>query len=232
MVTPGRLGTLALLALLLQFQAEAFYVQIDAHGEECFFEQGMMGATVVLSFQVTQGGFLDIDVIISGPDKNVLFQLVHETSGQYSFTAYQDGPYKFCFSNRMSTITPKVVMFTIHMSHAPSTSLLLIKEDEEDRERIRLEEMIKELAKAIMAVKHEQEHMEVREKIHRAINEDTKYRVVLWSIFEAAILLAVTLVQIHYVRRFFHVQRTVIPVDNWNFSVEETTQEDPEGRYM
>ncbi|XP_020830726.1 transmembrane emp24 domain-containing protein 2-like [Phascolarctos cinereus] len=201
MVSPVRVGTLllALLTVLLRLHAEAFYIQIDAHGEECFFEQGMTGATMVLSFDVTRGGFLDIDVYIAGPDNEAIFQRVRETSGRYSFSAYQDGFYKFCFSNRMSTVTPKIVMFTIDVSLAPSAGL---SQAEEDEPHSKLEAMIKQLADAITAVKHEQEHMEVREKIHRTINEDTNRRVVLWSFFEAAVLLAMTFGQIYYLKSF------------------------------
>ena len=73
----------------------------------------------------------------------------------------------------------------------------------------KLEEMINELSNALTNVKHEQEYMEVRERIHRAINENTNSRVVMWSFFEAAVLLAMAIGQVYYLKRFFEVRRVV-----------------------
>lgn len=91
----------------------------------------------------------------------------------------------------------------------------------------KLEELVAELSASLSNVKHEQEFMEVRERIHRAsksiivislvntstslfsVNENTNSRVVMWSCFEAFILLAMAFGQVYYLKRFFEVRRVV-----------------------
>lgn len=118
-------------------------------------------------------------------------------------------------------MTPKVVMFDVSVGEPP-------KQDgqEDDMSADKLDGMIRELSgktcsiykyyiiiicfsASLTAVKQEQEYMQVRDRIHRAINESTNSRVVMWSFFEAFILLAMTLGQVYYLKRFFEVRRVV-----------------------
>ena len=101
----------------------------------------------------------------------------------------------------MSTMTPKAVMFSMDIGETKPTS--------ENETHNLLEEMIKELASGLTSVKHEQEYMAVRDRIHRSINESTNSRVVLWAVFEALVLTAMTLGQVFYLKRFFEVRRVV-----------------------
>lgn len=183
----------------------AYFINIDAHAEECFFDKVASGTKMSLMFEVAEGGFLDIDVKINGPDGKNIYSGDRESNGKYTFAAHMDGIYKYCFSNKMSTMTPKIVMFSMDIGDKPKADL----DKDTDGQHNKLEEMINELSTALTGVKHEQEYMEVRERIHRAINDNTNSRVVLWSFFEALVLVAMTLGQIYYLKRFFEVRRVV-----------------------
>jgi len=183
-------------------------LQVDAHAEECFFDKVTAGSKLGLMFQVAEGGFLDIDVRIEGPDGRNLYEGERESNGKYTFAAHMDGVYRYCFSNKMSTMTPKIVMFTMEILEKEAEKAAGEEGDAVDSHN-KLEDMIKELGTALTSVKHEQDYMNVRDKIHRVINESTNSRVVMWSFFEALVLVSMTLGQVYYLKRFFEVRRVV-----------------------
>ncbi len=94
----------------------------------------------------------------------------------------------------------------------------------------KLHDMINELSNTLTTIKHDQEYMEVRDRIHRAskpsfdphkmhendtpsfsfqVNDNTNSRVVLWACFEAFVLLTMVAYQIYYLKRFFEIRRIV-----------------------
>jgi len=196
------------LVILCIHHSEGYFITVDAHAEECFFDKVKTGTKMGLMFEVAEGGFLDIDVRIEGPDGKIVHSGERESNGKYTFAAHMDGVYKYCFSNQMSTMTPKIVMFTMDTMEAPEPGTPG-KDGEDEPSHNKLEDMIKELGTALTGVKHEQEYMSVRDRIHRAINENTNSRVVMWSFFEALVLVAMTLGQVYYLKRFFEVRRVV-----------------------
>uniref|UniRef100_A0A182JS35 GOLD domain-containing protein n=1 Tax=Anopheles christyi TaxID=43041 RepID=A0A182JS35_9DIPT len=213
-----------------------YFITVDPHSEECFFDRAEAGTKLGryicdthsasclvqfqllrtlhmhlnitgLMFETVEGGFLDIEVSISGPDQKVIYQGEKESSGKYTFSAYETGIYHYCFSNKMSTLTPKVVMFSMEIGEAPKGTVGAVNEGEAGHTK--LEDMIRELSGTLTSIKHEQDYMHVRDRIHRSINESTNSRVVLWSFFEAIVLIAMTVGQVYYLKRFFEVKRVV-----------------------
>ncbi|PVD31586.1 hypothetical protein C0Q70_07001 [Pomacea canaliculata] len=146
-----------------------------------------------------------LNATIYGPDGKLIHSGDRESNGKYTFAAHIDGIYKYCFSNQMSTMTPKIVMFSMDTGEKPKQQ----GDMEGDANHNKLAEMVNQLSTALTGAKHEQEYMEVRERIHRAINDNTNSRVVLWAFFEALVLVAMSLGQVYYLKRFFEVRRVV-----------------------
>lgn len=200
-------GTCCLLLLSCLPSSYSYFITVDAHSEECFFDRAESGTKLGLMFETVEGGFLDIEVRITGPDQKVIYQGEKESSGKYTFSAYETGIYHYCFSNKMSTLTPKVVMFSMEIGEAPKGTIGAVNEGEAGHTK--LEDMIKELSGTLTSIKHEQDYMHVRDRIHRSINENTNSRVVMWSVFEALVLVVMTVGQVYYLKRFFEVKRVV-----------------------
>ena len=71
-----------------------------------------------LTFEVAEGGFLDIDFSIIAPNGQTVESGERVSNGKYAFKSDMDGVYTYCFSNKMSTMTPKIVMFSTDVEEA------------------------------------------------------------------------------------------------------------------
>lgn len=63
------------------------------------------------NIQVISGGQYDVDVILTGPNGEAMYDERKKQYDTYTFTAKDEGEYVFCFSNEFSTFTHKVVYF-------------------------------------------------------------------------------------------------------------------------
>lgn len=61
-MTKMSIVSLSLILLLSLKCTLGYYVVVDAHTDECFFEKLTPGTKLLLTFEVIEGGFLDIDV--------------------------------------------------------------------------------------------------------------------------------------------------------------------------
>ncbi|KAG5449808.1 Suppressor/enhancer of lin-12 protein 9 [Clonorchis sinensis] len=181
-----------------------FYVDIDANGEECFIERIPPNKKFTLHYEVAEGGFLDIDAAVYGPDGKLMYNEIKKPNGRPKFVASKGGSYKYCFGNKMSSLTPKVVLFELEVEEDH-----LQAEDKDDDAHKKLVNMVNELSHSIESVKLEMEYVALRTNIHWNINQNTNFRVVLWAAFEAVLIITMSIGQVFYLKRFFEVRRLV-----------------------
>lgn len=105
---------------------------------------------------------MDIDIKVTGPDNGIIHQSVKESSSRLTFAAVSTGVYTVCFDNSKSSMTPKMVMFSIDVGESPHRAPGAPGEDEVGHTK--LEDMIRELSGTLTSVKHEQEYMHVSNK--------------------------------------------------------------------
>lgn len=60
-----RATLLSLCLIWLLHSAHGYFVNVDAHAKECFFDRVNSGMKMGLTFEVVEGGFLDIDVQVT-----------------------------------------------------------------------------------------------------------------------------------------------------------------------
>jgi hypothetical protein len=120
-------------------QSSQYFIEVLPNIEECFFERTVAGTRYSLIFEVLEGSLLDIDLKvrhfksqicqvfqnlknsifarkITDPEGKLIHESDHESNGKYAFSTHMNGMYKYCFSNKMSTITSKMVMFSIEIN--------------------------------------------------------------------------------------------------------------------
>jgi len=55
-------------------------------------------------------------VRVTGPEGEEIITRERESNGKITFAAAKTGAYTYCFSNKMSTMTPKGVMFSMDVA--------------------------------------------------------------------------------------------------------------------
>jgi len=166
-----------------------------------FFEDLEISDLITVEYQVIKGGFLDVDVNIYSPMGNVLYARERDTEGRFSWHAAEKGEHKLCFSNRMSTLTPKVVSLVTTRAQKetqPASAHLTP-----------LEDAFRTLQAGVEHVKSEQHAFRLREQAHRNTSESTNASVLWCTFLEALVLIAISLWQVYNIRNFFEVKRVV-----------------------
>jgi len=154
---------------------------------------------MTVTYQVGDGGHLDIDFWVQDPTGTVLGKHIKQSTGQVAITVEKDGRHEYCFSNQMSAIADKMVSFNVH-------GVIYVSGNDVVEP---IEREIRKFAAGLGSVKDEQEYMMIRERTHRNTAESTNSRVKWWSILQSIVLFSVVGWQVWYLKSFFEVKRII-----------------------
>lgn len=197
-----------------------FTLPIHPRDEECFYENIDANVPVKVDVWVMRGGLYDIGLTVTDPGDVVLFNDVIFTNEDaknsdgtvvypgYKFVTAVDGVYQFCLDNTMSRFTPKLVMFDVHLGHAPGVAVASVKANRPSTpvtpdDSAALQEKIDALSEQAELLKKEQQYFRLREARHRDTAESTNERELWASVLEGCLVVVVSLMQTLLVTTWF-----------------------------
>eukprot|EP00002_Diphylleia_rotans_P007243 TRINITY_DN1674_c0_g1_i1.p1 TRINITY_DN1674_c0_g1~~TRINITY_DN1674_c0_g1_i1.p1 ORF type:complete len:214 (+),score=54.74 TRINITY_DN1674_c0_g1_i1:52-693(+) len=196
------IGVVTLTLALCIASADALSVNIAAGAHECFYEELSPNQGVHFDFRVLSGGVLDIDVKVTSPDGDVLYEGQRENHGNVMFRADTEGDYDFCFSNEMSTVADKVIGFDIVADRKPQPHENLADDAQIDS----IDQSIQRVLEGVSAIYSEQTYLRARERIHRETAESSDSKMFWYSVFEVVILAVMSIWQVMTLRKLFDIK--------------------------
>ncbi|KAG0676711.1 p24 complex component [Kluyveromyces marxianus] len=137
------------------------------------------------------------DFILYGSQRNEVLKTLRDVShGEVFVNAPYAGKFQYCFLNENSGIETKDVTFNVYG---------VVYVDLDDPNTRTLDGSVRQLSKLVREVKNEQSYIVIRERTHRNTAESTNDRVKWWSVFQLVVVIANSLFQIYYLKRFFEV---------------------------
>lgn len=171
--------------------------------EACFFEDVEENVQIVFEFEVASGGKKDIDCSVTDPKERVIFEAKKETVVSTDFLTAIGGTYKFCFANKFSTFTHKVVYFQLEVGDDDEDDLFGTDGATHREVFSASEAQLHAIHEKLKVVIDHQTHHRLKEVSERKFSEDLRDRVQLWSLLQFSIMIAVSLLQVMIVRSFF-----------------------------
>lgn len=156
---------------------------------------------VVVEVAVLKGGLLDVLVEIADPDgSKLLSRMYFEGKGDnhIPFVADKAGDYEICFNNEMARWTAKTVSFKAVVKARASAAEAVRPEDVSV-----LSQKLLLLQNTLTSIMEQQQHFKDREAAHSSTLQSTHNRITYYSLFESAILVGLSAMQIYFVKKWF-----------------------------
>ncbi|XP_073312204.1 transmembrane emp24 domain-containing protein p24beta2-like [Primulina huaijiensis] len=194
--------TAAVLAVILVNFGCAMGIRFTLDREECLSHKVEYGDTVHFSFVVikSRGSWRysddGVDLVVKGPNGEQIHDIRDKTSDKHEFVAYNKGVYRFCFANKSPY--HENIDFDVHAGH-----FLYHDEHAKDEHFKPLFDHIGKLEGALNNVQFEQHWLQAQNYRQAIVNEKMGRGAVQKAIFESAVLVGASILQVYIMRRLF-----------------------------
>ncbi|XP_073123873.1 transmembrane emp24 domain-containing protein p24beta2-like [Henckelia pumila] len=191
----------AALAVILVNLGGAMGIRFILEREECFSHKVEYGETVRFSFVVlnpdrswrySEG----VDLVVKGPNGEQVHDIRDKSSDKHDFVAYTKGVYRFCFTNKSPY--HQSMDFDVHANH-----FLYHDEHAKDEHFKPLFEHIGKLEEALYNVQYEQHWLQAQNYRQSTVTKKMGRGAVHKAIFESAVLVGASILQVYIMRRLF-----------------------------
>ncbi|XP_064091815.1 transmembrane emp24 domain-containing protein 7-like [Macrobrachium nipponense] len=173
--------------------------ELPDNAKECFYEDIEKGTESSLEFQVVTGGHYDVDVILEGPSRQILYREIKQQYGQFQFTPEHTGTYQVCFSNEFSTFSHKLIYVDFQVGDEPQ----LPGVGDHYTAMTQMESSSQKIHENLNSILDYQTHHRLREAQGRKRAEDLNERVLFWAMGETLGILVIAVGQVMILKNFF-----------------------------
>ncbi|KAI9102326.1 hypothetical protein K1719_023528 [Acacia pycnantha] len=198
------LGIVGVLSISLLWSMEAVEgIRFVIDREECFSHNiqnvrdtvhvSFVVIKVDASWQYTAEG---VDLVVMGPSGEKVHELKDKTSEKFEFVSTNRGLHRFCFTN--GNPYHETIDFDVYVSHFSFYDQLV-----RDEHLNPLLQQISKLEEALYNIQFEQHWLEAQTERQAIVNDALSSRAVHKAIFESAVLIGGSFLQVFLLRRLF-----------------------------
>ena len=198
---------LSLIYPILMVGAVELTFELPDNAKQCFHEDITQGTKSTVEFQVVTGGQYDVDMTLTGPRDEVLYQGVKKQFDTFTWTPQHTGVYTICFSNEFSTFSHKLVYFDFQVGEEPP----LPGTGEHQTALTKMETSTVNIHNNLNTIIDAQTHYRLNEAKGSKRAVDLKNRVTYWSTAETFLVFVIGIGQVMILKNFFTDKKSNTP---------------------
>ncbi|XP_010490155.1 PREDICTED: transmembrane emp24 domain-containing protein p24delta3 [Camelina sativa] len=189
---------------------EAVWLDVPPTGTKCVSEEIQSNVVVLADYLIISedhGVMPTISVKVTSPYGNNLHHMENVTHGQFAFTTQESGNYLACFWADAKSHGNKNVSINIDWKTGIAAKDWASIAKKEKIEGVELE--IRKLEGAVEAIHENLIYLRNREAEMRTVSEKTNSRVAWYSIMSLGICIAVSGLQVVYLKQYFEKKKLI-----------------------